>query len=234
MSVFPRAGYNTDTFSPPNGDGSPWGQGDSYHIGDDLETYPDQIIYRKLPDPENDENRGVPTLEHKEFTTQLYNSGGSKPYWNLWSLLGLFLSLKYKAKEGSTKREFFARLAAMYGWWCRTMVSNVAEVVKYPAVFQCTWGRVGDSGDFDLFLGHSFGGVKVPKNAVAGEQEGEHPWMTAVKQGRYNLLEYIVQTDLAKGWSFEKSPMRDLKKKGKAGTRFGNCGETYPFLSLVV
>lgn len=187
---------------------------------------PGQIIYREKSTV--DSGTKIPTVrKDKRFTTQPRNPDEHKPYWNLWSLLGLFLSLKYKAHPLCTTIDFFARLTTMYAWWCRTLVPNEKE---YPAVCQCTWGRAEANDAFDLFLGHSFGGAKAPVEP-GKKVDKNHPWLLTVKRARYELLEATV-TSGGKKWDFDTSPQRKVKKE--SGTRFGNCGETYPFLSLVV
>lgn len=128
----------------------------------------------------------------------------------------------------STTGDVFARLTIMYAWWCRELVPG--DGYSYPSVSQCTWGRLGANDAFDLFLGHSCEGAKGGNFPPRAEGEKDHRWVTNVKLGRYNLLGAIVKRD-GGNWSFEKSP--DRIKKKEAGTRFGNCAETYPFLSLL-
>jgi len=196
--------------------GGIWPQGELYSITNDekekMFLYPDQLVYRKMVDKRVGRESPCDLLE------EVLNRQG---YWDLWSLLGLFLSLKYKAVSFSTKKDFFARLTTMYGWWCITIAPKEGKAENYPGAYQCTWRQRKIDGDgFNFFLGHSFGGPKGPAE-----------WKEVVKKRRCALLSDILTCDMEERWGWDRSP--DIIDR-PGGTNFGNCGETYPFLALMM
>jgi hypothetical protein len=151
-----------------------------------------------------------------EFAVDPVVALGQK-YWNMWSFLGLFLSMTSQAPISATKRDFFARLTAMYGWWCRELTGFGANSLF--TICQCTWrGSSGARADF--FLGHSFEGAKGSKH-----------WKDTVRRESWHLIERTLGQTFRTFWSYDTSPLRS--DDGRAGTRFGNCGETYPFITIL-
>ncbi|KAI9648828.1 hypothetical protein NHQ30_003469 [Ciborinia camelliae] len=92
----------------------------------------------------------------------------------------------------------------------------------YPGAYQCTWRPRTEDGGFDFFLGHAFGGPKGPPE-----------WKELVRRTRCDLLMGFLKDE---NWGWDNSPdiiNRRKTQPNNAGTNFGNCGETYPFLALM-
>jgi hypothetical protein len=152
----------------------------------------------------------------------------NRDYWSPFDLLGLFLSLMGPAPTGANKRSFYLPMTAVYGRWCRQIAGHCliqghpsGGVGKLPTVFQCTW-RESSGKPTQFFLGASLAGHK-------SEPLETGTWRTALKHARFNLIGPRLQLE---GYSFDDSPSREQRED--RGTRFGNCGETYPFLELLV
>ncbi|KAL9561696.1 hypothetical protein ACKAV7_014252 [Fusarium commune] len=168
-------------------------------------------------------------------------------YWNHYDLLGFILSLLQTDLDGATKDNFFLPLTAVYGRWCAkiggdrktpkppkppkdpaitAMADEQKGVGAVPTVFQCTW--VADKGGVYFALGSSIAGYDWGNKTQVGK------WQESLQRTRFDLLHgwNDIHTQLIEGkvWDFENSPNRT--KKGKAGTHYGNCGETYPFLHI--
>jgi hypothetical protein len=162
-------------------------------------------------------------------------------YLTPYDLLGLFLSLSGPAPQGATNRNFFLPMTHLYAQWCKKIASVKATegahfqgVAPPPTMYQCTWLLHSKNNDPpEYFLGASLSGysTKRPKrntNATIARRAVGLRWEQMIQECRYQLLppdklgpEY--------GTSAE-SPMR--KDSPKIGTRFGNCAETHPFISL--
>ncbi|RGP60889.1 hypothetical protein FSPOR_10390 [Fusarium sporotrichioides] len=160
-------------------------------------------------------------------------------YWSHYDLLGLFLSLMGPAQEGATKKNFFVPLTAVYARWC--YVIGGSGFGPSPTIHQCTWRESkGPAGGYEFFIGASLAGNN--KAAASGS------WDQRLKMGRFNLLSNFNNVS-ARTWdSKEEDPNnRPHKKKvrwhydnspgitdgGTMMNRFGNCGETYPFLQML-
>lgn len=138
----------------------------------------------------------------------------NRSFSNPYDLLGLFLSSLGPAPIGATKENFYLPLTAVYGRWCAQIAGSALGGVGYlPAVFQCTW-RIADGIPPQFFLGSSVAGYT---------QVGTGTWPRVVRKGRFDLL--------FRDEDFDKSP--SLAQHGEAGTRFGSCAETHPFLELM-
>lgn len=133
---------------------------------------------------------------------------------NPYDLLGLFLSSLGPAPIGATSANFYLPLTAVYGRWCAQIAGSPLGGVGYlPAVFQCTW-RIADCIAPQFFLGSS----------IAGYTDlGTGTWPQVVRKGRFDLL--------FPNGNFDQSPSRTLH--GDAGSRYGSCAETHPFLELM-
>lgn len=181
-------------------------------------------------------------------------------YWNHYDLLGLILSLLKEDLEGATKDNFFLPLTAVYGRWCAKIGGNgktanhpkpskppkdggiTAKADKpkgvgaVPTVFQCTWMR--DTKGVYFALGCSLAGYDWNAKTQVGAK-----WKERLRTSRFDLLHdwnhihTLTRKYTYKGeekedaWHFNNSPNRS-KNIDKAGTHFGNCGETYPFLHI--
>lgn len=147
-------------------------------------------------------------------------------YWSPYDLLGLFLSSM--APSGANKWNFYLPMTAVYGRWCRLVAGRRpgGGVGDHPYMFQCTWCE--KNGEFARFsLGASLAGYDWRLNKTG-------TWEMVLKRERFNLLEGAVGVPMqASEYDFDKSPMREPERNGDAGTRFGNCAETYPFLDLM-
>jgi hypothetical protein len=151
-------------------------------------------------------------------------------YWSPYDLLGLFMSFMGPAPDGATKRNFYLPMTAVYGRWCRQIAGHrliqgrpSGGVGKLPTLFQCTW-RKSSGKPTRFFLGSSMAGHSS-EPLVTGT------WQTVLKHARFDLIGARLQQE---GYSFDDSPLRRPEQRGDLGTRFGNCGETYPFLDLLV
>src|SRR5207247_11316788 len=92
-----------------------------------------------------------------------------------------------------------------------------AGVGALPTVFQCTWRAV--PGRRDFFFGAVLAGYECSATGT---------WITVLRRARFDLVREAAE---GRGFNFDTSPRRD--KDGDGGTRFGNCGETYPFLNIL-
>jgi hypothetical protein len=146
---------------------------------------------------------------------------GGVPYWSPYDLLGLFLAYMGPAPENARKRNFYLPLTAVYGRWCRQIAGHWttpnAGVGALPIVFQCTWRAV--PGRRDFFLGAALAGYKWNVLATG-------TWETVLKRARFDLVREAAE---GRGFNFDTSP----RINRNAGTRFGNCAETYPFLNIL-
>ncbi|KAF5603162.1 uncharacterized protein FSUBG_7385 [Fusarium subglutinans] len=172
-------------------------------------------------------------------------------YWNHYDLLGFILSLLKEDLDGAKKDNFFLPLTAVYGRWCAKIGGNgktekhpkppTAEgitamadkprgVGAVPTVFQCTWMTAQDGVCFAL------------GSSLAGFEKAGEKWKERLRTYRFDLLygwnniHTLTRETKVEGkkkeetWHFNNSPNRSVK--GDAGTHFGNCGETYPFLHI--
>ena len=86
-----------------------------------------------------------------------------------------------------------------------------------PQCFQCTWNS--ETGEF--FLGAALAGYDF---------NGCGAWKPELTGKRYHLLDNFFR--FPGSWrTFEESPVIEHGLNGK--TKFGNCGETYPFLEMI-
>lgn len=188
---------------------------------------------------------------HPHSPKSILNNENTKDQLEFWSphdLLGLFLSLMGPAPAGANKRNYFLPLTAVYGRWCAKIAGRGARgfeptsgrivqgVSDPPTVFQCTWEGNEKRLDQRFFLGASLAGYNWNLNETG-------QWENTLKMGRYNVLK--ERASLEPEYSFERSPNRikliPPEKPGgpveygidPTGTRFGNCGETYPFVVML-
>ncbi|KAG4262779.1 hypothetical protein FPRO03_10142 [Fusarium proliferatum] len=171
-------------------------------------------------------------------------------YWNHYDLLGFILSLLKTDLEGAKKDNFFLPLTAVYGRWCAkiggdrktldpsespkdTVLTGMADeqigVGPVPTVFQCTW--IKDKGVVYFALGSSIAG----HNPNWNNKSEVGVWKEKLQKTRFDLLynwnDIHTERIDDKEWDFENSPT--LNQNKRAGTHFGNCGETYPFLHIL-
>ncbi|KAL9561698.1 hypothetical protein ACKAV7_014254 [Fusarium commune] len=179
---------------------------------------------------------------------------GNLPYWSHYDLLGLFLSLMGPAEYNSDRFNFFLPLTAVYARWCFTIGGNrnrkklkSSQVMAFkprpgygkpPTIFQCTW-ITGTDSKVDFSLGASMGGQHY---GSIDKETGENKlgkWSERLQRSRFDLLKewnaiegekWINQKGEEEPFAFETSPGID---SGLSKTKFGNCGETYPFVQML-
>jgi hypothetical protein len=161
--------------------------------------------------PDWPQEKSPPSIS--KFQVRKYSHYGLD-YWSPLDLLGLFLSSIGPAPQGATKRNFFLPMTAIYGRWCQA-------ICQAPYVFQCTW-REMENEQAPFFLGAALGGYRWDL-----EQTGT--WEHVLRQARFNLVN--GEPLKLRGWSYNTSP--EITRREDRGTRFGNCGEKYPFLALL-
>ncbi|KAF5575816.1 hypothetical protein FPCIR_12955 [Fusarium pseudocircinatum] len=172
------------------------------------------------------------------------------PYWSHYDLLGLFLSLMGPAQPNSDRYNFFLPLTAVYTRWAfiiggsrnygdikERSLQEMAFTPKPghgppPTIFQCTWLE-GSDGNVDFSLGASMGGHNYGNRQVLGD------WGSKLQKTRFALLndwngikdsEWKNRKGEMVKFAFEISPSID---GGRSTTKFGNCGETYPFVHML-
>lgn len=160
-------------------------------------------------------NRPNPSNQVSKFQILKFAFHGIK-YWSCADLLGLFLSSLGLAPNGATKRNFFLPLTAVYGRWCQELCPTRPAVV-----FQCTWSQ--RNGERIRFF---------PGASRSGYQESSNigPWEYVLGKARFYVLDAAELLSLA-GWSLIRSPRTLIS--GPSASRFGACGETYPFRILL-
>jgi hypothetical protein len=174
-----------------------------------LESVPEQHI-RRIENPAWPERKEPVQVARFRVERKWHNG---LPFWSPIDLLGLFLSSLGPAPAGATKRTFFLPLVAVYGKWCAAITQP-----PRPWVFQCTWNTAGE-----FFLGASQGGHYSDK---ANTGTWRHVW----KHARFRLLN--DEPFKLAGWGYNYSPSI-LQRGLREGSKFGACGETYPFLTLL-
>lgn len=183
--------------SPPNG---------SDFASPGLE--PDQMIKRRLNSEWDARN---PSRASKFLLDPLRHS--EVPYWGLFDMLGLFLSIVGVAPSRATKRNFYLPLTAMYAKWCSALAASV------PTMYNCTWIASG-TGKGTLFLGASLKGFRS-YHSITG------PWNKVIWEGRFSLINDAAMMESG-------NTMTNCPKQRENITliRFGNCAETYPFVHI--
>ena len=139
----------------------------------------------------------------------------SEEYFIIFDLLGVFLSLMGPAPTAGTAptaKNYFLPLVVVYAKWC-TVLSRSKGF--RPTIAQITWSTK-DSKIYS-FLGSSVGGFVK-----------EQAWIDLVGKTRHAYLSTILKAPYT---AYGQSPVRTANKG--AGTNFGNCGETYPFLYVL-
>ncbi|KAG8221348.1 hypothetical protein J3R82DRAFT_1519 [Butyriboletus roseoflavus] len=150
-------------------------------------------------------------------------NGKAETFFIIFDLLGIFISLMGvpPTTQTLTETNYALPLVVLYGKWCR----QLAQSVKFtPTVAQITWATSKDGKTFYPFLGTSAAGFG---------QKSE--WKEIVRKARWTYLRAIMQSPYDEyGYSPERGPSGSPPEKMKqAGTNFGNCGETYPFLYIL-
>ena len=84
-------------------------------------------------------------------------------------------------------------------------------------------GRERDGERIRFFLGASRSGYKESNNTG--------PWEYVIGKARFYVLDAAELLNLA-GWSLARAP-RIIITSGPSASRFGACGETYPFRILL-
>lgn len=120
-------------------------------------------------------------------------------------------------------------MTAVYGRWCSQIAGKRrGGVGPLPTMFQCTWLE-STAKEIRFYLGSSLGGL------IGIPQGGD--WRLVVKHARYQILEKELLAIKAEDWvgdesrwHFNNSP--SMETYGRKGIRFGNCGETYPFVQI--
>ncbi|KAF8535598.1 hypothetical protein BDD12DRAFT_808447 [Trichophaea hybrida] len=153
-------------------------------------------------------------------------------YFLLADYLGLFLSLLGPAPKAGTRENYCFPLLCVYSKWILELFTP--KGIKEPAMVQITWFEEGGQLH-DVYLGSSSAGGKGKGMSVSmGEK-------------RFTILEDYRMWDDNLGLNESilftmNPPPQDQPHQnptqnsadgpaGKAGTRFGNCAETYPFAS---
>lgn len=162
-----------------------------------------------------------------------------RPYWNPYDLLGLFLSKMGPAPGhgAADMHNFYLPLTAVYARFCQWIAGNMEPATVPPEdptkrkkgpkgkgvgdpsyFYQCTWDPT--TGDFFLgatLAGYAYGG---------GNETGT--WEETLRLKRYDLLNNFHQ--FPGTWEYPAAPTHEIQQKT---TRFGNCGETYPYLEML-
>ncbi|KAJ1323711.1 hypothetical protein MN608_10956 [Microdochium nivale] len=139
-------------------------------------------------------------------------------YWSPLDMLGLFLSLVLLVPAEATTKNFFFPAACVYAKWCTKIAGYAAGGTGYnPAVVQCTVRHVSAT-ERVMSLGASRGGHKTG--------ESWKDWERKVKRARFDL--FATDGRVGNYMEFE-SPNRLTFE-----TEIGNCGESYPFLNLLI
>jgi hypothetical protein len=170
---------------------------------------PDQSIFRTL-NPAWETAKPPYNISKFSLRPQHYEN---VPYWGLYDLLGLFLSLIGPAPVGATKKNFYVPLTATYGRWC----AKIGDRLSY--MFNCCWS-VRENQQDTFSLGASLGGYMTKKRLTGC-------WHYVCQRGRFSLVDG-EPLKLA-GWTFGDSPC--IRDGGHVS--FGNCAETYPFIRLL-
>ncbi|KMU80395.1 hypothetical protein CISG_02247 [Coccidioides immitis RMSCC 3703] len=175
---------------------------------------PDQNTYRSL-------NTDKADKKNSKFLVE-YHQHADTSYWNPHDLLGLFLWVIGFAPAPANARRFYIPMTAVYGRWCRVLSPFAGSDISFPAALQCTW-RTRDGGASEFFLGGSLAGwaTKVTSGSPVGKK-----WPDRLRLARYERIGGVIPAP----YSFDVSVLRTPTYL--AGTRFGNCAETYPFLEL--
>ncbi|CZR45166.1 uncharacterized protein FPRO_15659 [Fusarium proliferatum ET1] len=218
-------------YQPVNKKGNP----DSKAYGPDqhifrMPTRDPRPIFSKFDVNPNDDWTHTNTMSIPGSETTL----ASPRYWNHYDLLGLILSVLQPELDGADKDRFFLPLTAVYGRWCAQIGGNRATteekdkgkrgVGAVPAVFQCTWIK-GKEDKVYFALGSSLAGFDWNNEEQVGK------WKIRLRHTRFDLLKGWNYIDKAgEKWDYWWSPT--LEENAIAGTHFGNCGETYPFLHV--
>ncbi|KAG4291798.1 hypothetical protein FPRO06_13051 [Fusarium proliferatum] len=202
---------------------------------------PSQHIYRQSTDVmKTDENKETWSPIEVKLDNDWSHAypprvgNGSLPYWSHYDLLGLFLSLMGPAQPNSDRFRFFLPLTAVYARWAFT----IGGYGKPPTIFQCTW-ITGPDSKVDFSLGASMGGQNY---GSINKENGENSlgnWSERLQRSRFDLLtgwnaiedsEWTNKNGEPERFAFETSPSID---SGLSTTKFGNCGETYPFVQML-
>lgn len=134
------------------------------------------------------------------------------------------------APESATRENFFFPLLAVYAKWI--MVLSNTSKVPAPAMTQVTW-YVTENKIHDVFIGASTAGV--PTDVKSRE------WIKKVWAWRFDMVALNDVRFAQDGWIWSESILHTNKdnptglqaKATKGGTCFGNCAESYPFLSTL-
>ncbi|KIJ59877.1 hypothetical protein HYDPIDRAFT_117970 [Hydnomerulius pinastri MD-312] len=142
-----------------------------------------------------------------------------QPYFIIFDLLGVFLSLMGPAPSNATAKNYYLPLVVIYSKWC-TLISP--ETNQSPTITQITWTKEKDQ--FYPFLGASSRGYAY------GTEGPPAAWTALVQTTRHG---YIKGSGVlpAKYQNFGTSP--GIEQDAVNGTNFGNCAETYPFLYIL-
>lgn len=119
------------------------------------------------------------------------------------------------APANATPKNYFLPLVVVYARWCSALARSASV---RPTVTQITWAKNGDGQPWHFFLGSS----------SAGFNKSPAAYKLLVGATRHSYLHRILQ---APWTAFGRSPARDAHNN--AGTNFGNCAETYPFLYIL-
>lgn len=152
-----------------------------------------------------------------------WTNGKAETFFIIFDLLGIFISLMGvpPTTQTLTETNYALPLVVLYGKWCR----QLAQSVKFtPTVAQITWATSQDGKTFHPLLGTSAGGFGIKSE-----------WKEIVRKARWAYLGAIMKHPYNEyGYSPERGPKGSAPEKMKqAGTNFGNCGETYPFLYIL-
>lgn len=109
-----------------------------------------------------------------------------------------------------------------------------------PTILQCTWILRAADSEFDFSLGASMGGQHWGPIDKKAEKNELGDWKTRLQKSRFDLLTnwngiegqtWIGSKDQKEHkFGFDISPGIE---SGLSTTKFGNCGETYPFIHML-
>ena len=151
-------------------------------------------------------------------------------YWSPHDLLGLFLSFILRPWAAEW-HNYYVPLLYVYGRWAAHLGSTFAGIGSGdpPFMVQVTWHETIQDVDPDNLRYHL--GSSMAGYTRGGKDQDHEEWRKVVGSSRFDIIRFFpifVPTGI---YHFEKSLDRD--NMADAGTRFGNCAETYPFATFL-
>jgi hypothetical protein len=216
---------------------------------------PQQHIFRYVVKKTSKEGSNKVHFED-DFVQRFEAKGARLPFYSPNDVLGLALSILELAPATADRANFYIPLTATYARWCWRLAGQGTVLWddmntgagRKAAVTQCTWNEQTKQ----FRLGQSLCGYDLP-DASSRNRVSEN-WDKAVRRARYDIVNHYFKLsnkttekldskkdNYSFDWSPDISRVEREKEKGgeveyqdndKKGTRFGNCGETYPFSAM--